>query len=147
LRDSDSDFSDVNATYGEDFVAFSQPGTLAPRGSNEIDVTFRRAGSGEPAVVNGFGAVFVDPDLPRTSSLRYYDADGALLATVFAPPRADPDEYTFAGAVFEGASVARVRITLGTAPVGPNTNDVSSGGTADVVVLDDVIYGEPQGLR
>ena len=38
-------------------------------------------------------------------------------------------------------------MTLGDAPIGAGVNDVSSGGTADVVVLDDFLYSEPQPLQ
>src|SRR5438445_638729 len=44
---------------------------------------------------------------------------------------------------FDNAIIARVRIRLGTGVLGANVNDVSSGGTSDLVVLDNLIYGEP----
>jgi len=48
------------------------------------------------------------------------------------------------GVTFADAIIARVRITLGTGALGPNVEDVSAGGTIDLVVLDNVIYGEPR---
>jgi hypothetical protein len=45
------------------------------------------------------------------------------------------------------AIVARARITLGTGALGANVNDVSAGGTVDVVVTDNFIYGEPRRIR
>ena len=147
FRNSDKDFSDVNPTYAVDFDAFSAPKTFSPRGSNVMDVTFRLAGTDTPGLVNGFGAVFVDPDLAFTSSLRFFDKNGNQLAIVHAPIRRNPDEYTFAGVAFNGSVVARIRITLGNAPIDAATNDRSSGGTKDVVVLDDFVYGEPQPVK
>jgi len=40
--------------------------------------------------------------------------------------------------------IARVRITLGTGALGAGVKDVSAGGTSDLVVFDNVIYGEPK---
>jgi hypothetical protein len=39
--------------------------------------------------------------------------------------------------------VARVRVTSGSGALGAQANDVTSGGTADLVVMDDFIYSEP----
>jgi hypothetical protein len=44
---------------------------------------------------------------------------------------------------FDAAIVASVRITCGTGALGAGVNDVTSGGTLDLVVIDNVIYGEP----
>ena len=40
--------------------------------------------------------------------------------------------------------VASVRIVCGNGTLGATTNDVTDGGTADLVVVDNFIYGEPQ---
>jgi hypothetical protein len=40
--------------------------------------------------------------------------------------------------------VARVKITCGNGALGAGVNDVSIGGASDLVVVDNVIYGEPQ---
>jgi hypothetical protein len=48
------------------------------------------------------------------------------------------------GVSFTDAIIARVRITLGTGAMGPTVNDISAGGTIDIVALDNVIYGEPR---
>ena len=47
---------------------------------------------------------------------------------------------SFLGVVFgAGERIARVRITTGNAPLGPN-----DGGTVDVVAMDDFLYSEPR---
>jgi hypothetical protein len=46
--------------------------------------------------------------------------------------------------MYAEALIARVRITLGTGALGANVNDISAGGTLDLVVLDNLIYGEPR---
>jgi len=40
--------------------------------------------------------------------------------------------------------IARARITLGTGALGAGVNDISAGGTVDLVVVDNLIYGEPK---
>jgi len=42
-----------------------------------------------------------------------------------------------------GAPIGFVSIFSGSAALGPTVNDVSNGGTQDLVVMDDFIYGEP----
>ena len=146
FRVSDNDFADVNPTYGEQFEFFSPVRTFSQVGSNVMDVRFRVPGTNTPAAVNGFGAVFPDVDRALITSLTYFDRNGRQIAKAFAPVRRNPDEYTFAGVVFNGAAVARVRIVLGEAALGATVNDVSSGGTRDLVIMDDFLYGEPQPL-
>jgi hypothetical protein len=51
---------------------------------------------------------------------------------------------SFVGVTFVDPIIARVRITLGTGALGATVNDVTAGGTLDLVVLDNVIYGEPR---
>ena len=49
-------------------------------------------------------------------------------------------------AVFAAPIVARVRITCGDAALSATITDVSAGGTKDLVVMDDFVYGEPHPL-
>jgi hypothetical protein len=51
------------------------------------------------------------------------------------------------GVQFDRPAIARVVLTLGDAAPAAGVNDVSSGGTADVVVLDDFLYSEPQTVQ
>jgi hypothetical protein len=46
--------------------------------------------------------------------------------------------------VYPDPVIARVRITLGNGVLAADANDISAGGTRDLVVLDNVIYGEPR---
>ena len=50
---------------------------------------------------------------------------------------------SFVGAKFDAAIVARVTIRCGNAALAAGVNDLTSGGTKDLVVIDNVIYGEP----
>jgi sugar lactone lactonase YvrE len=147
FRVDSTDFAATNAAFGAEFRFFSQKRTFMPVGSNRMDVHFQIVGLPIPGLVNGFGVVFSDVDRAGSTRLEYFDADGKLLATVEAPARAGKRELAFVGAVFGSSIVARVRIVSGQAALGGSLNDVSAGGTADLVIMDDFILGEPQPFR
>ena len=133
----------ANPTYGTTFSTFSPLRLFVPVGSNITDGLFFLPGSNGavPATVSGFGAVFTDVDLADTTTIAYFDADGDLLysASVATGTVAD-GSLSFLGVVFDaGERIARVRITTGNAPLGPN-----DGSGVDVVAMDDSIYSEPR---
>lgn len=144
FRNDSTLFQGVNPTYASQLAVFSPTKIFAAVGSNIIDVTFRVPGTTTPGVVSGLGAVFTDVDRPGSSSLDYYAADGRLLGHYDVPTRSDAGGLSFLGVKYDSIVVARVRLTLGQAAMGARANDVSSGGTADIVAIDDLIYGEPQ---
>jgi len=102
------------------------------------------SGQPTPAVVRGFGIVFSDVDLADQTTIQLFRQDGSSLGTYSAPVRSDEGGFSFVGVTFADAIIARVRITLGTGALGANVEDVSAGGTVDLVVLDNLIYGEPR---
>jgi hypothetical protein len=139
-------FSEVNPGYAAELEVFSIKKIFAPVGSNQLDQLFQIAGQPTPAVVRGFGIVFSDVDVADRTTVQLFAQDGSPLGTFVSPVRSGASGLTFVGVSFPEAIIARARITLGTGAMGPAVNDVStSGGTADIVVLDDVIYGEPRG--
>jgi hypothetical protein len=137
-------FSEVNPTYAAEFTAFSPSKIFAPVGSNQLDQLFQVAGQPTPAVVRGFGIVFNDVDVADRTTIQLFAQDGSSLGTFVSPVRSDASGLTFVGVSFTDAIIARVRITLGTGAMGAAVNDISAGGTIDVVALDNVIYGEPR---
>ncbi|HEY9225449.1 MAG TPA: Ig-like domain-containing protein [Gemmatimonadaceae bacterium] len=148
FRISDNGYTDVNAAYAGEFNVFSAPKLFTARGSTVVDVRFVVAGSNTPALVTGFGSVFADVGLANSTTIEYFDAAGNLLATATALRRSDAAGLSFIGAVFQSPIVARVRITSGNTAIDPNvTDNVSTGGTRDLVVMDDFIYGEPRAAQ
>ncbi|MGH8622934.1 MAG: hypothetical protein ACRET3_12410, partial [Burkholderiales bacterium] len=143
LRNDSTLFSEINPGYAAEFNFFSPNKIFAPVGSNQLDQLFRVAGQPTPAVVRGFGIVFSDVDLAEKTTIQLFAQDGSGLGTYSAPVRSDASGLSFVGVTFDDAIIARVRITLGTGALGANAHDVTAGGTADLVVLDNVIYGEP----
>ena len=143
LRVSDNDFADVATGFGDVFNAFSPAKTFIAVGSPVTDVTFEVAGATTPALVAGFGVVFADVDLPNVTKLEAFGKAGKKLGTFIAPTRSDASGHSFVGFKFASAIVARVRITSGTGALGAQALDITNGGTADLVVMDDFLYTEP----
>jgi hypothetical protein len=146
LRVSDNDFVDIDPTYAAQFNSFSPPKTFAPIGSENSEVTFVVAGSDTPAGVTGFGVVFSDVDRVGAASIKLYTADGQSLGQYQAPVRSDANGFSFVGVVFNDPIVARVVISTGQAPLAAGRLDLSDGGNRDLVVFDDLLFGEPQAL-
>ena len=144
LRVSDNDFGDVNPSYAEQFESFSQAKTFMSTGSARMTLTFRLAGTDTPGIVNGFGIVFSDIDREGSAYIELYDADDASLGRYLAPARADAAGHSFVGVVYDRPLIARVEVISGEAALAAGREDVSSGGTDDLVVTDDFLYGEPQ---
>jgi hypothetical protein len=117
---------------------------FAPVGSNQFDQVFQVAGLPNPAVVNGFGIVLSDVDVADKTTIELFARDGTSLGTFTSPVRTDETGLTFIGVTFDEAIIARVRVTLGTGALGAGVDDISAGGTLDLVVLDNLIYGEPR---
>jgi hypothetical protein len=132
-------FGNLNANYTATFQTFSPQKLFTPIGSNVTDVKFFVPGTTKPASVTGFGSVFADVDAANATSITYYDEDGKKVDTISAPV-ADGG-LSFLGATYtDGTRISRVRIATGNTTVGPD----DGGAAADVVVMDDFLYGEPQ---
>ena len=146
FRNDSLSFAEINPTYAGQFKAFSPKVMFSAIGTNVIDAEFRVAGSETPAAVTGFGVVFSDVDLANTSALELFDRDGRSLGRILAPSRTDANGLSFVGVKFDTPLVARVKITCGSGALGAGVNDITDGGPADLVVVDNVIYGEPHPL-
>jgi hypothetical protein len=147
LRVSSNHFSDLNPTYQNDLIPFSEPKLFAPVGTRTFELKFRIPGTNTPALVQGFGAIVVDVDKATLSRLKAFDRRGRIIANIAVPVRKNPDEYSLVGVKFTSPVIAEIQLTLGDTPPRRGVNDVSSGGTKDVVALDDFIYSEPQRIR
>lgn len=144
FRNDSTLFAEVNPTYAAQFQFFSANKIFAPVGSNLFDVLFEVAGQPTPAVSSGFGVVFSDVDVANATTIELFAQDGSSLGVVAAPVRTDSAGLSFVGATFNQPVIARVRITLGTGALASDVNDISAGGAKDLVVVDNLIYGEPK---
>jgi len=145
-----------NPTYATEFQPFSAPRLFTPVGSNVTDAAFFVAGSNGTvrAAVTGFGVIFSDVDQPDGSGpgtkrgnrgastlVQYFDANGQLLYSNFAPASPGHGGFSFLGIKFSDPRISSVRIIAGNVAPGPNDDDKN-----DVVMMDDFIYGEPHKL-
>lgn len=146
LRVDSTNFAAVNAGVGAQFNSFSHKKLFMPVGSNQVEVDFKLSGTTTSGLVKGFGVVFTDVDRTGSTTIEFFDKNGASIGTVTAPARSGTREFSFVGAVFAQAIVAKVIITSGDAALNGTITDLSAGGTSDLVAMDDFVYGEPQPL-
>jgi hypothetical protein len=143
FRVSGKNLADVDPSYAGQFNFFSPQKTFAVTGSTVMDTEFQVPGTTTPAVVRGFGVVFVDVDRQGSATLEFFGA-GESLGRFEAPVRSGDSPLSFLGVVFQDQVVTRVRIVSGRAPLGAGVKDLSDGGSQDLVVMDDFLYSEPQ---
>lgn len=131
-------FGNIHPKYVDIFKTFSEERLFSPIGSNQVVLTFFVPGTNTPATIRGFGAVYTDVDTEHTA-FEYFDVNGNSLGS-YAAPVADGG-LSFLGVAFDEAIVARVQVTYGTSALGPDD------GEADVAVMDNFIFGEPQAVK
>jgi hypothetical protein len=144
FRNDSTNFAEVNASYAGQFAFFSANKIFAPVGSNVLDVLFEVAGQPTPAVSSGLGIVFSDVDVASSTTVELFAQDGSSLGVFAAPVRSDATGLSFLGIIFDHPVVARARVTLGSGALAAGVNDITDGGTADLVVIDNLVYGEPK---
>ena len=117
------------------FATFSPVRLFTPVGSDRTVYEFFIPGTDEPATSRGFGVVFTDVNVQGSTTVELFDVWNNSLGLWEAPVGPTPAEsLSFVGIDFEDAIVARVEIVTGNLQ------------GADPVVMDDFIYGEPNGV-
>jgi hypothetical protein len=135
-------FGNIDASYTTLFEAFSAERLFSPIGSNLTDAVFRVPGTTTAASTRAFGVMFVDVDRTDSAKLEVFGVDDARIAELPAPTSAGA-AFSFVGLTFPEACIKRVRITTGSAAIGAGITESAS---RDLVVLDDMLYGEPVAL-
>jgi hypothetical protein len=143
LEVSDMQFADINPTYAAEFNPFSGAKLFSPIGSNVSEADFLIPGSNTKASVRGFGVVFMDVDVAGSTGIILFDEAGQSLGRILAPVRSDARGASFVAVTFRDPRINRVVIVSGNAALSPTEKDISQGGTHDLVVMDDFLYGEP----
>ncbi len=143
LRLDSSNFSELDASYADEFLPFSKKKTIVAVGSTISEVAFKIPGTNTDAAVKGFGIIFSDVDDANSTYLEFFD--GAKSLGIFkAPARNAAGGFSFLGVYFTGQKITKVRITSGNAALANGVKDLSDGGSKDLVVYDDFFYNEPQ---
>jgi hypothetical protein len=133
-------FGNIHPVYPELFSTFSPQKLFTALESNITETLFFVPGTAHSATVKGFGAVFTDVNADDSTMIEYFDVNGnLLLAQNVLPGPTHRGSLSFLGVTFDTPNVFMVRITSG--------NRILKTPNRDVVVMDDFIYGEPQGLR
>jgi hypothetical protein len=131
-------------TYGTLLRTFSPPRLFSVIGSNVVEIDFVVPGGVDAAAtIRGFGAVFTGDIGERDGDtlIEYFGSDGTLLFSGTVAPSPGDWGLSFFGVVFDDARIAWVRITSSDAVSTPDD------GGHRIVVMDDLIYGEPRPLR
>jgi hypothetical protein len=142
-------FSSLQPSFATAFSTFSPQRLFTPLGSPITDTTFFVPGTDTQATTNGFGVVFTDVDTAGSARLDLIGPNGEQLGRFPVPPTAGDGSLSFVGVSFDaGERIARARTISGAAAITPTPGqlDVTQGGPADLVVMDDFIYGEPRAL-
>lgn len=130
-------FGNINPQYTNIFPPFSGERIFSPGGSNIADIRFYVPGTDVPAVVIGFGAVYIDVDRDENAAFEFFDIHDESLG-VYGTPALN-EGHVFLGVLFDQPVIHRIRIEYGNSALGPNDGD-----DFDVSVMDDFIFGEPQ---
>lgn len=136
------------------FRRFSRERLFTPVLRNKFSVIFNVPAQRKRATTTGFGAVYTDVDLKFATKMKFFDRRGCLIAKLAVPPKSRG--LSFAGIVVLDPhnpyklipAVAKVVVRLGNISV----DDFQHGHLKphvknDLVVVDDLVYGEPQPMH
>jgi hypothetical protein len=135
-------FADLNPAYESLFQVFSAQRLFTALDSTSTEARFFVPGSTTPAATRGFGAVFTNVRWPDAATIEYLDPAGTSLG-VWRVPAGGAGGLSFLGVSWDRPAVGVVRIISGTAALGPYAAD---GAAANLVVMDDFLYGEPRAV-
>jgi hypothetical protein len=148
-------FVSVNPDVDGQFPAFSPNNTFAMFDEESgkfddrfIEQSFTFAGTDTPAATRGFGAIFKDVELAKTSSIEYFNGSKSL-GKYYVEPSAISGDTQFLGVLFDDPVVTDVTLTVGTNAIfsfdgttitsfGPE--DLANG--IDLAVTDDFVFAE-----
>jgi hypothetical protein len=140
---SATNFSHINSEAATEFGSFSGNKSFANVSNFEWPVGFQVAGQTTPASVKAFGMVFADVDTEGSVSLEFFDGQKSL-GKFFAPAHEAGSGFSFLGVRFDNQKITKVRVSH-QGKLADGQKDISQGGPADLIVIDDVIYSEPVG--
>lgn len=142
FRVSNNQFAEVNTQVAGEFASFSGGKVFANINSLAWEVDFEVPGQAVPASVKGFGAVFSDVDTENTTSLEFFNGTRSL-GKFFVPAHDATSSFSFLGVRFNNNErITKIKVTH-PGKLADGQKDISAGGPADLVVLDDFLFSEP----
>jgi hypothetical protein len=138
---SKTNFAEINTEAATEFSAFSGNKTFANTDASLWHLTFEVAGQRTVASINGFGAVFADVDKENSTYIELLSNDRSL-GKYYVPAQSNGTKFSFLGVYFKNEKITSVRIGH-EGRLSDLSRDISQGGTADLVILDDFLYSEP----
>ena len=141
FRVSATNFIEVNGTTDGEFAAFSGNKTFANISGTLWPIKPEVPGLAEAATVKGFGIVFSDVDVANSTFLEFFSGNKSL-GKFFAPVHNSAGSFSFLGVYFREEKVTTIQVGHQGFLAGGG-KDISDGGTADLVILDNFIYDEP----
>lgn len=145
FRVSKTAFASLAPDAASEFKAFSGSATFASVGDQPQPwpISFQVAGGTQAAAVRGFGMVVNDVDVAGSVQIQYFNQN-TLIGVVNVPPRTAGSPFSFAGLLFKEPVITSIKVKhQGILKAG--AKDISQGGSSDLVVMDDFVYGEPVG--
>jgi hypothetical protein len=143
IQVSKTNFSELNPQASTEFASFSGNKAFANVTANDWEVGFEVPGQSIPATVRGFAAVFSDVDIANSTSLEFFNGNKNL-GQYFVPVKNTGSNFSFLGVYFRNNErITRIRIRHD-GVIADGEKDISAGGPKDLIIMDDLLYSEPE---